>query len=237
MGQKKTDNVERMVKDDDNSSMLRGLIDNIGDMTVASVLPINTKNKTKSTIKYDDLEEKDDRIRQEDPETKLQDQELEDRERYIENLKKKRNQRKKSVSSGVFDSVAKSFGLKSDAEDKADEMAEDLENEKELYKLATARNCNAAFVLNFGSLVDSCSKRHLIESYNKIVLVLKEKRNMYNYETREIINKLIPLVYDEKEELKNENIETVNIKNIQENDDIKELKKKIEQSISKKENE
>ena len=210
-------------------------------MSVTSVLPFNNKTsqETKSTLYYDDLKRKDKEERIQDQTTKELDEDLVMKKLQIERLKKKLDKPKKSLVSRVQDTFAESIGLKKENKENQEALEKEEDNlvkNTELIKLATARNCNASFIINLEYLLNTCSKNHLIEAYNKIIEILRDKKNTFNYQTKLEIDKLNNIYFDDKEELKKDNIEVINFDELKDTEDITKLKKKIESKLSESSN-
>ena len=146
---------------------------------------------------------------------------------------KDKEKKSKSVASGVINTLTSTLGFKSKEKEQEKEL-EDIERDKEILELARSRNCNAGVIIGLNDLLNTCSKTHLIDAYNKTVEILRKKKSSFNPVTKKDIDRLINLEYNETEEIDKENMSNLNFDELTENEDVKMLKNKIETSLGKK---
>lgn len=227
-----TSKIDKIVQQNNNGSIMRDIMNNADKLTVKNILPFKKNSQTESTQTYDNLEIKDRKIRESNVEARMQDEELEEKQRIIEKLKNKDKKGKdQTMTSGFISTLTKTLGLQN--QDELDTKIEEIEENKEIIKLATARKCNASFILGLKNLLNTCSKYNLIEANNIIVRLIKEKRNSFNYETRKEIDNLNVIEYNEGEETKIENMNNFNFDEIKKNKDIAKLETEISKSLNK----
>ena len=207
-------------------------MNNADKITVGNILPKKKDDDTESIETYDQLEKKNKEIRNEDTQTQLADNNLEEKARILKNIKNKKK-KSKSITSGVVNTLSSTFGFKSKEKEQEKEL-EDIERDKEILELARSRNCNAGVIIGLNDLLNTCSKTHLIDAYNKTVEILKKKKASFNPITKKEIDRLINLEYNETEEIDKENMSNLNFDELTENEDVKMLKNKIETSLGKK---
>lgn len=107
-----------------------------------------------------------------------------------------------------------------------------LEAEK-VKKLARTRTCSPTFVTGLNDLLGTCAKEELLNVYNKSVQKLKSKRDMFSFETNEKIQDLEELSFDEEQENNTDtNIKGVKLKEITNNNAIRELEDLIEKKLN-----
>ena len=88
---------------------------------------------------------------------------------------KDKEKKSKSVASGVINTLTSTLGFKSKEKEQEKEL-EDIERDKEILELARSRNCNAGVIIGLNDLLNTCSKTHLIDAYNKTVEILRKKK-------------------------------------------------------------
>ena len=150
---------------------MKSALNNLKPYTVAGLY-----NNTKSDIRYSELEKKDKEIRESDEVSKTLDRELREKKEQLMKYKKSRNEPKKGITSNILGSITRGLGMTDDDKKSMDELEEKMEKEGELLKIASSRNCNSAVVAGFYDLLDTCAKKHLIETYNTIIKILKRKK-------------------------------------------------------------
>lgn len=223
--------IDKFVQENNNGSMMRNIMNNAGKLTVKNILPYNKNSETESTEIYNKLENQNRRIKESNSESQIKDEELEEKEKIIAKLKNKsKSGKNESMTSGFINTLTQTLGLKNT--DELDEKIEEIEENKEIIKLATARKCNASFILGLKNLLNTCSKYNLLEANNIIVGLIKEKRNLFNYDTRKEIDSLIKIEYNEQEEKKIENMNDFNFDEIKKNKDIAQLETEISKSLN-----
>jgi hypothetical protein len=234
LGNTKGDTLNKYIKGDENGSIIRTLMNNADKITVGNILPKKKDEETESIETYDQLEQKNKEIRNEDTQTQLDDKDLEEKLRILKKLKDKEKEKNpKSISSGVINTLTSAIGFKSKEKEQEKEL-EDIERDKEIIDLARSRNCNAGVIIGLNDLLNTCSKTHLIDAYNKTVEILRKKKANFNPITKKEIDRLINLEYNETDETNKENMSNLNFDELTENEDIKMLKSKIEKSLGKK---
>lgn len=237
---KKKTSMERL--DSFNNSLLNV----VKGMTLSSIFPNNPMlSNSKKQEKLDEYQQelrtkeikqkikKEDEIIAKQAPSKLDDIQ-EDLDELIEDGEREKQQGSQGLFKSLGNRLGASFGksIKSLTQPTLSGKLKEVETETEKVKeLATKRQCDAQFITNLETLLNTCSEKEAVMVFNECLRILKTKKRLFTQRLGSDIEKIDLLNYDDRsEEGKQVKIPGVTLKKTS-TDTINQLETSIEQKM------
>ena len=232
--------IEKVLGGKNDKGLLSSVIEKI---SLPGFIGNNAVGESKQMEKKKELEEKNEKNRQDEIEERLKDGDNEYfeqkavEERELEIAREEDNQKfsEEVAGKGLFSGIGAQIKRSFDGADRriSGISKDNAEKAEKIKKLARTRTCSPVFVTGLNDLLGTCAKEELINVYNKSVQKLKSKRDMFSFETNEKINNLEEISFQEEQENnKDTNIEGVKLKEVAGNDSIRKLENIIERKLN-----